>query len=219
MSPSQKSKNLNELFKKNIIIVDDFVTSNEMELIHQSIWEAEIPDTKWFSDGGKVETHRLLQSSFASGLVRNKLTPFVSASFGRRLEIYIEPYIRFYKEGALLKYHIDGEGENSSSALPLQQYSDSFDQCTTMIEYAANIYFSSNFDGGEIVFHHLDYSIKPKAGQLIMFPAGAEYAHSVNRINSGERKALIVFYTTDKLRELHNKINKISDDRTLENVQ
>lgn len=212
MSPNKlhtlSGADLRSLYIKNIQIIDNFISDEEINLVNQSIWRTENEDWAWHSDGGKVQTHRVLQSSFASGMINHLLTPLVSGLIGRRLEVFVEPYIRIYSQGSSLEYHIDGEGDDASGPIPLQMYSDDYRKCAAMIEYAANIYLSSDFEGGEIYFHHLNHSVKPRAGQLIIFPAGSEYAHSVGKIESGERRALVIFYTTDKLRDLHRKITQ-----------
>jgi predicted 2-oxoglutarate/Fe(II)-dependent dioxygenase YbiX len=200
------SVNLSQLLLQNIKIIDDFISPIEVDMCKSSMWEQS--DYSWHSDSGGVKTYTVLESSFLSGVIHSRLTPFLSALYGRQLIPYAEPYVRVYPEESSLSYHIDSEGENAFGPVPLASYHDVYEKCVTLIEYAANIYLGNDFDGGELVFHKLGISVKPKPGQLIVFPAGAEYAHSVNRINSGERLTVVVFYTTPKLRGLHEKITQ-----------
>lgn len=204
--PDFLTSNLSQFWASNIKTVDNFLTADEIEDFRASFRDER--GAGWYSDDGDIETRELFQTSLASGIINTRLTPFISAVFGKRLKIFVNPYMRTYKTGSQLFYHIDSEGENSHGALPLASYSDTEERCVTLIEYSANIYLNDDYDGGELVFHKLGVTLKPKAGQLIMFPCGAEYAHSVNRINLGERRTVVVFYTADKLRELYKFMQK-----------
>ena len=208
--PEFLTSKLDQFWVSSIKTVDNFLSPDEVGQFNNCF--AKNPDAPWYSDVGGVEARELLETSIAAGIINTRLTPFLSAVFGKRCAIYNTPYMRVYPEGSELSYHIDSEGENAHGPIPLSLYSDSYDRCITLIEYAANIYLNDDYDGGEIVFPKFGVTLKPKAGQLIMFPAGAEYAHYVNRINSGERKTVVVFYTADKLRELY-KFMRINDEQ------
>ena len=201
-----ESNNLRDLLLQNIRVIDDFISVPEIEMCKSSFWEE--ADCAWHSDSGRVGTYNVLESSFLSGVIHSRLTPYLSAAYGKQLIPFVQPYVRVYSEGSSLNYHIDGEAEDAFGPLPLGSYHENYSKCAALIEYAANIYLDNDFSGGEIIFHKLDVSIKPKAGQLIAFPSGAEFAHSVSKIESGQRTAIVLFYTTGKLKLLHEKINK-----------
>ena len=52
-------------------------------------------------------------------------------------------------------------------------------------------YFNDDYVGGEIVFPRFDVEIKPKAGQLLLFPASYVYNHNVNEIKEGTRYSMV----------------------------
>lgn len=52
-------------------------------------------------------------------------------------------------------------------------------------------YFNDNYEGGEIVFPRFNVEIKPKANQLILFPAAYIYNHNVNEVTSGTRYSMV----------------------------
>lgn len=52
-------------------------------------------------------------------------------------------------------------------------------------------YFNDDYVGGEIVFPRFDLTIKPKAKQLLLFPANYIYNHNVNEIKSGTRYSMV----------------------------
>lgn len=52
-------------------------------------------------------------------------------------------------------------------------------------------YFNDNYDGGEIIFPRFDLEIKPKANQLLLFPANYIYNHNVNEVTKGTRYSMV----------------------------
>jgi predicted 2-oxoglutarate/Fe(II)-dependent dioxygenase YbiX len=56
------------------------------------------------------------------------------------------------------------------------------------------LYYTDDYEGGEFFFSQYDMEFKPKAGTLLYFPAGANYAHGVKTVTSGERYTTTVFW-------------------------
>lgn len=54
-------------------------------------------------------------------------------------------------------------------------------------DIATLIYINDDYEGGEIYFPELGVEIKPKAGDLIMFPDNPNFIHGVKPITSGVR--------------------------------
>lgn len=52
-------------------------------------------------------------------------------------------------------------------------------------------YFNDDYDGGEIHFPRFNVTIKPKANQLILFPAAYIYNHNVTEITRGTRYSMV----------------------------
>lgn len=52
-------------------------------------------------------------------------------------------------------------------------------------------YFNDDYEGGEMYFPRFDLTIKPKEGQLLLFPAAYIYNHNVNEIISGTRYSMV----------------------------
>lgn len=55
-------------------------------------------------------------------------------------------------------------------------------------------YLNDDYEGGELEFIHFGVKIKPKAGQLFMFPSGYSYEHKVHPILSGTRTTMVSFF-------------------------
>jgi Rps23 Pro-64 3,4-dihydroxylase Tpa1-like proline 4-hydroxylase len=52
-------------------------------------------------------------------------------------------------------------------------------------------YFNDDYKGGEIIFPRFDLEIKPKANQLLLFPANYIYNHNVNEVTEGTRYSMV----------------------------
>lgn len=191
--------------KQNIYIIDNFITPHEAEAAINS-FDGNGEKDNWMADGGNVISANISDTDPISGLIKYRLLPMASSRFGRRLTLYLNPYLRKYPNGSWLGRHCDSEAEDDYGPLPDASYNNDYAKCPMLIEYAANIYLNDNYDGGELVFTKFKHSIKPKAGQLIMFPSGIEYLHEVSQISNGERYSVVAFLTTEKLALLHSRI-------------
>lgn len=66
------------------------------------------------------------------------------------------------------------------------------------LHYSALIYLNSNgtdYTGGELFFPLQDLSIKPQKGTVVFFKGDYTRPHGVNTIESGDRKAIVLFLT------------------------
>jgi hypothetical protein len=60
---------------------------------------------------------------------------------------------------------------------------------------ASMVYYpNDDYEGGELEFIHFGVKIKPKAGQLFMFPSGYSYEHKVYPVISGTRITVVSFF-------------------------
>lgn len=66
-------------------------------------------------------------------------------------------------------------------------------------------YPNDGYEGGELEFIHLGVKVKPKAGQLYIFPAGYEYEHKIHKIGDGEQRWTIVFFVSNITEKDKNK--------------
>ena len=57
-------------------------------------------------------------------------------------------------------------------------------------------YLNSEFGGGELEFHALGLTIKPKKGMMIAFPSYKEYVHKVHPVTWGHRYTLVSWVGT-----------------------
>jgi predicted 2-oxoglutarate/Fe(II)-dependent dioxygenase YbiX len=62
-----------------------------------------------------------------------------------------------------------------------------------MTTIGALVYLNDDYEGGELYFPEYDILIKPKFGDLVIFPC--HFLHEVKNVLSGERYTLPLFYT------------------------
>lgn len=74
---------------------------------------------------------------------------------------------------------------------------------------ASMVYYpNDDYEGGELEFIHFGVTIKPKAGQLFLFPSGYSYEHKVHPVKSGTRITMVSFFNeiTPEEREHRNTL-------------
>lgn len=197
--------------KQNIYIIDNFISPVEAQQAIGSFGDGDNVN-EWAADGGSVISNEIDETNALFGIIKYRLLPMASAWAGRRLTTYLKPYLRKYPNGSWLGGHCDSEGEDDFGPLPESSFDIDYSKCPMLIEYAANIYLNDGYDGGELIFNNLRHSLKPKAGQLILFPSGIEYKHEVSQISNGDRYSAVAFLTTEKLAILHRKIQEQSNN-------
>jgi hypothetical protein len=69
-------------------------------------------------------------------------------------------------------------------------------------------YPNDDYEGGELEFIHFGVKIKPKAGQLFLFPSDYSHEHVIHPIISGVRYTIVSFFNeiTNKEREKRSQI-------------
>lgn len=56
------------------------------------------------------------------------------------------------------------------------------------------LFLNDDFEGGELIFPNQDISIKPKAGQLVLFPSNYAYAHESTKITKGIKYCAVSWF-------------------------
>lgn len=132
-----------------------------------------------------------------------KIMKTASHVFGRTLVHRLEPYMKCFTTGMDHEPHADSEAMGNGVVQFMPAYSPDSFNTPILIEVAANLYLTDDFEGGELYFPSRDVKIKPKAGQLILFPGGHEYSHGVAPITAGQRIVLFSPLTSPQRLLLH----------------
>jgi Rps23 Pro-64 3,4-dihydroxylase Tpa1-like proline 4-hydroxylase len=82
-----------------------------------------------------------------------------------------------WDKGTKLTLHVDDLGYVTDNHLPTL------------------VYLNDDYEGGELNFPTHGVTIKPKVGDLIIFPGNMHYAHEVKEVLSGVRYTLPIWFT------------------------
>lgn len=107
--------------------------------------------------------------------------------FEKDFKMAIDKYIQEYKVPCSQKedYEILKYGEKNF-------FIDHIDDGLFMARKVSLVYyFNDDYEGGEIHFPRFNVTIKPKANQLILFPAAYIYNHNVNQVTKGTRYSMV----------------------------
>lgn len=115
-------------------------------------------------------------------------------------------------ESYLLHWNLDPHSRESLRITKFEGVGDFFGmhsddgfetpRTTSMVYYATDQY-----EGGELEFIHFGVKIKPKAGQLFLFPSGYSYEHKVNPVTGGSepRITIVSFFNQMTFEERENR--------------
>lgn len=201
----------NKIYKKNIHVFDNFATNNECRhIVDFALTQCnEVNDYPGYPRKYKDATTCGHLVNYA-----NSALELASATYGRTLIFAETPKLRALPprqqpqpgEG-YLHLHSDSEYVNST-AIDLSKNFTTYDDEITpgLNEVTALLYLTEDFDGGHLEFPDYNLSIKPKTGQLVMFPSGHQYLHRVTEVTRGERFYCTLFFTTPKIKMLFEKV-------------
>ena len=111
-------------------------------------------------------------------------------------DIYEEPfaikhamYAAMY-EGSVGDLHMDNHYISQKNELKAKKYD--------RVCRSALLYFTDNYEGGELYFPRQNIKYKPKKNSLIIFEGDYTLPHQVLKVTSGERKNFICFLSPKK---------------------
>lgn len=164
-----------EVSKDNIIVIDDFLTQDEVASALKAVRSNKLE--RWKENSSlMIVPHKCLDAFTWVVGSAHKVSEVIAEKFSVEKKIYCV-------EGQIGRWDLGKD---------LDLHDDTYDAKFT--KYSSVIYLTSDYEGGEIEFPEFGLSIKPKAGQLLLFPAGG-YWHKVNPVTSGDRSTIVAFYT------------------------
>lgn len=114
-------------------------------------------------------------------LVYRALEEQIIPQTGQQIEWFEQPELLRYRPGGYYKHHSD-----AYYFVPEQRaWRRAVDRDISLL-----IYLNDEFEGGELNFKRLSYSLRPKAGMLIWFPSDVRYEHMAKPVTSGQRYCL-----------------------------
>ena len=170
---------------KNIHIVDNFATSDEVKNLNEYVanvtdWTGNQEDSRY-----KDKIHLNIQQSMLplfhnlfSRMKKNIESVFPVEAIPNGLSICK------WAVGDFQPVHAD------------KQEQDGGPNCQQDQDLASVIYINdgSEFVGGELYFPHQSLQIKPKKGMAVFFPGDINYSHGVKTVNFGQRYTIPFFW-------------------------
>lgn len=184
----------------NIILVEDFVSKQELQVLLDIISNTE--EKEWFTayqkslaefclvKFGSTDVDRLIaegkyevtqgwddkildiNQSVITRMLQKKINSLVQKA-DKNLELAGMGTIQRMQDEVQLKSHIDQDTDPS-------------------VRYSSILYINDDYSNGELFFKNLDIEIKPKAGSLVIFPGDAEHEHGVRHVGPGPIRHVIV---------------------------
>lgn len=166
---------------KNIYVVEDFISKEDLVKINNYIdktgfiendnpVEFPLAILKFNEDKEMIE----LMDSY-----RKKVQVLLERDFDCEVEPAVFNQVARYLTGDHLNEHADKV-------------------CESWRDLSNILYYNDDYEGGNFYFSQYDISFKPKAGSLVYFPGGANYAHGVKTVTSGKRYNTTVFWKVKK---------------------
>lgn len=135
--------------------------------------------------------------AFINDSVRRGLIEVAGPAYGE-IEFFEIPYLLRYRVGGTYGKHADAEGYEQET----QRWYRSCDRDVSLL-----IYLNDDYEGGELLFNRLNYTYKPQAGDLAMFPSGNLFLHQSLPITRGTKYALVSWAALKALPKLFPDAN------------
>ena len=137
-----------------------------------------IPDTNRIAELFDTSAH---QETF-DGLARRACQEYAEEFFQNTAEWFEHAYALRYSQGGQFNVHADAEVYDQNE----KKFFRSSDRDVSLL-----IYLNDDYEGGELAFTLLNYTYKPRQGDLLMFPPTHLYTHRSNELRSGVKYTVV----------------------------
>lgn len=194
--PYQNYFNIIGKKKENIVLINNFIESDDLKLINDYL--NSYKDNDEFMGGKDLRDDQVKKENPQVG---NLLDKYEQKIYNKAYDIFTKQYnipiirrpvnsTHFVKwiPGMNSKLHCDCEKPDGTPALAADFYT---------YNISVLMYPNDDYTGGEITFPDYDLVVKPQPGDMIMFPGNNAYKHTVQRVNSGIRYTMPSWYAFD----------------------
>jgi predicted 2-oxoglutarate/Fe(II)-dependent dioxygenase YbiX len=133
-----------------------------------------------------------------------KHQPFINELFSRGLRRYATPeygVLDWFETPYLLRYKVGGIYAAHSDAEQAEPQTGRIYRAADR-DVSALIYLNDDYQGGELRFTKLNYTLQPKAGDLVIFPSGMLFKHESRPVKVGRKYALVSWASLRASRKL-----------------
>jgi predicted 2-oxoglutarate/Fe(II)-dependent dioxygenase YbiX len=194
-------------------ITDDLLhTANGFELPTPKIFNQQLidPDTcqRWLERlaGSETKTSHTVRTDIDSNstvlsearitenvditLVEDELIEVVNQLLVNQCSEFFEVEFAQFQYPQLLKYNIGGKYEGHSDSEYFDIDSQRWVPCLDR-DISILCYLDQDYQGGELVFDHLNIKITPQTGMVVAFPSHYVYQHQAMPITKGIKHTLV----------------------------
>lgn len=183
----ERMNSYNEFFEKvgnsadNIKLIPNFLSDEEIKYIFDSINEnSKVSFESQKDDSGNAVNWMHIYTGIDDKFeIRKRIGAEIVKAYGFNRIKPKEPQMSVAKweKGTKLTLHVDDLGYVTDNHIPTL------------------IYLNEDYEGGEISFATHGITIKPRVGDLLIFPGNMHYAHEVTEVLSGTRYTLPIWFT------------------------
>jgi hypothetical protein len=183
----KREENYNAFFEKvgsssdNIKLISNFLSDGQIKYLMDNVNEnKKVSFESQKDDSGKainwMHIYPGIEDKFK---IRDRVRVEIVNAYGFDAIRPKEPHLSVAKweTGTKLNLHVDDLGYVTDNHIPTL------------------IYLNDDYEGGEISFATHNVTIKPKVGDLLIFPGNMHYAHEVKEVLSGTRYTLPIWFT------------------------
>lgn len=170
---------------KNICIVDDFATSEEIKSLNDYVATV----TDWT---GNQENARYKDKIHLK--IDQSMLPLFNDLFSRMKNIIqkVLPVEAIPNGSSICKWAVgDFQPVHADKQEQDGRPNSQHDQDIASVIYIND---GSEYEGGELYFPNQSLQIKPKAGMAVFFPGDINYSHGVKTVTSGARYTIPFFW-------------------------
>jgi hypothetical protein len=218
---------LSSEYRKHIYLDEHFISDEECKTLvehckqyeHLFIGGYDQNKPPWFTKIFAQTTHHE-----ALDIYSEKAAVLARARYGRTLDVYDTPTFRILTstngpeiDTSFYLYHCDSEVEVDNKVdMGVNWLQHKPLSIPLLFDTTILVYINSEFEGGELVFPQYDLRIKPKAGDMLMFPSGHQYSHYVTPVTGGTRWYFSTFLVEPKTKMLfeHSTFNDLRLSRS-----
>ena len=163
---------------KNIHLIEDFISKEDLEYIQEFIKNGKFVASQYDRHEFPLEGLDFTNDPHLIEMIHSytdRIQEILEKTFECELERSEIAGLTKYAPGSQLNEHADKI-------------------CVSWRDVSNVLYYNDDYTGGEIFFSQYDLVMKPKAGSLLIFPAGANYQHGVNPVKTGNRYVTSTFW-------------------------
>jgi len=168
-----------------VIIIPNFISKKDLKLVNTWLCESK-------AEGG------IDRNNINNKVVVNILLDSEKRIYDQICKNYTDVYDVEFEQKALIPTHLIKWDLGYDNPLPVHADCERPDGLPAMHDgyykynLAAICYLNDNYVGGEIFFPQFNKTIKPNAGDLIMFPG--RFRHGVTGVKSGDRHTMLSWF-------------------------